>query len=93
MYLRESVRADLFAVSHVAGQQQDLGGGEGGGQRQTVLLLADLLPVGVHPLLENERKRAEVSFQVVGLSAALPLLLISSHADRVTEGGERTLTK
>lgn len=51
------VCADLLAVGHVAGQQQDLGGREGGGQRQTVLLLSDLLPVSVHPLLETENEK------------------------------------
>lgn len=52
------VRSDLFAVRHVAGQQQDLRGGERGRQRQAVLLLADLLSVSVHPLLRRAKQRS-----------------------------------
>lgn len=47
--------SDLFAIRHVAGQQQDLGGRERGGDRQAVLLLSDLLSVSVHPLLQRGR--------------------------------------
>ncbi len=41
----------LLAVADVAWHEQDLGGRESGGDGQTVLLLADLLSMGVDPLL------------------------------------------
>lgn len=47
----------LLAVADVARHEQDLGGRESGGDGQTVLLLADLLSVGVDPLLCRKESR------------------------------------
>lgn len=45
----------LFPVANVAGHEHDLGGRKSGREGEAVLLLADLLPVGVDPLLRRER--------------------------------------
>lgn len=47
----------LLAIADVARHEQDLGGRESGGDGQTVLLLADLLSVGVDPLLCRKEHR------------------------------------
>lgn len=44
----------LLAISKVAGKQQDLRCWEGGGQREAVLLLSDLLAMSVDPLLHTD---------------------------------------
>lgn len=51
---RRPLGSYLFPVADVAGHEHDLGGREGGGEREAVLLLTDLLPVGVNPLLRRE---------------------------------------
>lgn len=66
---KQQWRRYLLAVADVAGHEQDLGGRESGGDGQTVLLLADLLSVGVDPLLHMKEHNLSASNVLVAVKA------------------------
>ncbi len=70
----------LLAVADVAWHEQDLGGRESGGDGQTVLLLADLLSMGVDPLLCGKKTGffdAEPMYHKINKQKQFPFKIIT----------------